>query len=198
MRRTSEGKEMREEKMGGNAEERGEGGGWGREAEKLGMRIKEVERWREEQRREKRRRNIVIKGMEVIGRDLKEEVRKVMKRIERGIELEEVRREEGRGGGGDGGGKGESIEQKARVMKGKGKLAGHKERLEDDLTWEERRIQWKIGRELQRAKWQGRRVRIGYRKAWVDGKLWIWDEEKDRLKDESGNQWEEGREERGR
>lgn len=83
-------------------------------------------------------------------------------------------------------------------MKGKGKLAGHKERLEDDLTWEERRIQWKIGRELQRAKWQGRRVRIGYRKAWVDGKLWIWDEEKDRLKDESGNQWEEGREERGR
>lgn len=82
-------------------EEREEGGGWGREAEKLGMRIKEVERWREEQRREKRRRNIVIKGMEVIGRDLKEEVRKVMERIERGIELEEVRRLGKRGGAGE-------------------------------------------------------------------------------------------------
>lgn len=52
--------------------------GWGREAEKLRMRIKEVERWREEQRREERRRNIVIRGMEVLGRNLKEEVMKVL------------------------------------------------------------------------------------------------------------------------
>lgn len=85
-----------------------------------------------------------------------------------------------------------TIEQKARMMKGKGKLAEQKERLEDDLTWEERRIQCRIGRELQRVRWQGRKVRIGYRKAWVDGKLWIWDEEKDNLKDESGNEWPEG------
>lgn len=142
MRRTSEGKEMREGKMGGNAEERGEGGGWGREAEKLGIRIKEVERWREEQRREERRRNIVIKGMEIIGRDLKEEVRKVLERIEGGIELgdgvgiEEVRRLGKRGGAGEEMvvAKVKTIEQKARVMKGKEKLAGHKERLEDDLT----------------------------------------------------------------
>lgn len=44
---------------------------------------------------------------------------------------------------------------------------------------------------MQRVRWQGRKVRIGYRKAWVDGKLWIWDEEKDNLKDESGNEWPE-------
>lgn len=42
--RTSEGKEIGDGKMGGKAEERGKGRGWGREAEKLGMRIKEVER----------------------------------------------------------------------------------------------------------------------------------------------------------
>lgn len=42
------------------------------------MRIKEVERWREEQRREERRRNIVIREMEVLGRNLKEEVMKVL------------------------------------------------------------------------------------------------------------------------
>lgn len=42
------------------------------------MRIKEVERWREEQRREERRRNIMIRGMEVLGRNLKEEVMKVL------------------------------------------------------------------------------------------------------------------------
>lgn len=57
-----------------------------------------MERWREEQRREERRRNIVIRGMEVIGRDLKEEVRKVLERIEGGLELEEGRRL-GRGDG---------------------------------------------------------------------------------------------------
>lgn len=50
-----------------------------------------------------------------------------------------------------------TIEQK--VMKRKGKLAEQKERLEDDLTWEERRIQCRIGRELQRVRWQ--RIRGG-------------------------------------
>lgn len=42
------------------------------------MRIKEVERWREEQRREERRRNIVIREMEVLRRNLKKEVMKVL------------------------------------------------------------------------------------------------------------------------
>lgn len=74
-RRMNEGKGIGEGKMGGNVE------GWergGREAEKLRVRIKEVERWREEQRREERRRNIVIREMEVLGRNLKEEVMKVL------------------------------------------------------------------------------------------------------------------------
>lgn len=57
------------------------------------------------------------------------------------------------------------MEQKIRVMKGKKKLVGRKKRLEDDLTWE-RRTQWKSA-----AKRKGRKVRIGYRKAWIDGKL---------------------------
>lgn len=35
-----------------------------------------------------------------------------------------------------------TIEQKARVMKGKGKLAEQKERLEDDLTWEDPVQNW--------------------------------------------------------
>lgn len=76
-RRMNEGKGIGEGKMGGNVEG-WERGGWGREAEKLRMRIKEMERWREEQRREERRRNIVIREMEVLGRNLKEEVMKVL------------------------------------------------------------------------------------------------------------------------
>lgn len=50
---------------------------------------------------------------------------------------------------------------------------------------------WKGIAKSKVAKDKGRKVRIGYRKAWVDEKLWIWDEEKDNLKDKSGNEWPE-------
>lgn len=78
--------------------------------------------------------------MEVIGRNLKEEVMKVLERIDEGIELEEVRRLGRRRRAGEEMvvAKMKTIEQKARVMKEKGKLAGQKKRLEDDLTWRER------------------------------------------------------------
>lgn len=128
--------------------------------------------------------------MEVIGRNLKEEVMKVLERIDERIELEEVRRLGRRRRAGEEMlvAKMKTIEQKARVMKEKGKLAGQKERLEDDLMGGEKDSMedWE-----GITKWQGRRIRIGYGKAWIDGKLWVWDE-KDRLKDESGNEWKDG------
>lgn len=73
--------------------------------------------------------------MEVIGRNLKEEVMKVLERIDERTELEEVRRLGRRRRAGEEMlvAKMKTIEQKARVMKEKRKLAGQKEKLEDDL-----------------------------------------------------------------
>lgn len=121
----------------------------------MGRRIKEMEMWREEQRREERKKNIVIKEMELDGKNVRESVEEVFGVMGKGIE--QIRR----------GGSRERIvivklrtmEQKLKITKGKGKLVDRREILEDDVTWKERRIQWKIRRIMQRERWQGRRTK---------------------------------------
>lgn len=40
------------------------------------MRLREVQKWRKEQSREERKRNIVIRRIDITGRDIKDEVMK--------------------------------------------------------------------------------------------------------------------------
>lgn len=125
----------------------------------MGRRIKEMEMWREEQRREERKKNIVIKEMELDGKNVRESVEEIFGVMGEGIE--QIRRVDRRGGSR------ERIvivklrmmEQKLKITKEKGKLVGRREILEDDVTWKERRIQWKIRRIMQRERWQGRRTK---------------------------------------
>jgi len=57
-----------------------------------------------------------------------------------------------------------SIEQKRQVMENKKKLKGR-----EDLTWEERKIRWKLREIARREEGEGRRVRIGYGGLQIDG-----------------------------
>ena len=71
----------------------------------------------------------------------------------------------------------ESMEVKREIMRQKGKLKGRKERIGDDLTWKERKMQWQlraIGEEEER---KGKRVRVKYGKIEIEGKTWFWDEQ---------------------
>lgn len=68
------------------------------------------------------------------------------------------------------------MEVKKRVMEAKKKLRGGRERIEDDLTVEERRAKWKIEREAELERGKGKNVQVGYMKMWVNGKLKRWDE----------------------
>ena len=70
----------------------------------------------------------------------------------------------------------EGREEKRKVMEAKKKLRGKRERVEDDLTEEERRAKWKIEREAEMEREKGRNVQVGYLKMWVDGKIRRWDE----------------------
>lgn len=52
----------------------------------MGRRIKEMEMWREEQRREERKKNIVIKEMELDGKNVRESMEEVFGVMGEGIE----------------------------------------------------------------------------------------------------------------
>lgn len=55
-------------------------------------------------------------------------------------------------------------------MEERWKLGKGKEWTEDDLTWEERRAMWRLRREAEIQRRSGKRVRIGYKKMWVERK----------------------------
>ncbi|XP_076686107.1 uncharacterized protein LOC143378236 [Andrena cerasifolii] len=190
--------EMRRKKKEGVGEARREEG-VGKDAgrEEWETRVQGMERKLEMKEREERRKNIIIKGVGREGtamRRAKEvlDVVGIQGRIEGVRELggrrqgrEEVMLEV----------KMESMEVKREIMRNKGKLKGRKERIGDDLTWKERKMQWQIrvvGEEEER---KGNRVRVKYGKIEIEGKTWFWDEQGEVLRDWRGK--ERGRAEWG-
>ncbi|EZA51888.1 hypothetical protein X777_09581 [Ooceraea biroi] len=57
-----------------------------------------------------------------------------------------------------------SKEGKKRVMEERKELRERRERIGDDLTWRERRIEWMVREEAEKERANGRRVREGYMK----------------------------------
>lgn len=96
--------------------------------------------------REKRRRNVVMKEIEVREGKKKEAVEEILKdigvkgkiegmrklreNVERGTETIWVRLE--------------NEEQRRKVMERKKTLRGRKERIMEDLTWKERKMRWRL------------------------------------------------------
>lgn len=108
--------------------------------EKGRRRLREVELKMDKREREGRRRNLVIRGINMGGKGVEEEVKELWRKMElkKEIEAKEVRKI----GREDSKGRGmiliklESLEVKKRVMEAKKKLRGGRERIEDDLTVE--------------------------------------------------------------
>lgn len=152
--------------------------------ENLEERVKEMEAKVERQEKEKRRRNIIIKNVQIQG-TIKETVNRIFEWIGAQARIEEAR-EVGRRGSGRKEGmievKMETIEGKYEVMRKKVNLRGRKERIEEDLTWKERRMQWLIRERAEEEKRKGKRVIIRYGKLIVNGETWVWDEEREVIK----------------
>ncbi|EFN76637.1 hypothetical protein EAI_08490 [Harpegnathos saltator] len=72
-------------------------------------------------------------------------------------------------------------------MEAKKKLRGRKERIENDLTVEERRTKWRIEREAEAERRKGKTVQMEYMKIWVDGRMQRWDEVEERWWEWKGN-----------
>lgn len=184
-----EREKKREVERGEGRTEGGEGGReWGEIRDEWEERMRRLEVEGERKSRGERKRNIIIRGVKTNkeGEEgLREAVEEVVKETGVEVKIEEVRRV----GKKDREGKEmvwvrfAKVEEKMGVMREKRKLRERKEWITDDLTEKERRIEWLIRVEADRKRREGKRVRVGYMKLWVEGKLWIWDEIKDRLKE---------------
>jgi len=172
-------KTMEERKKEGQMEKVVEG----RNEEKVVIeRVKEIEKRLERKERQERRRNVIIKGMEVKEGKRREAVEEVFERIGARVRIEEVKKL----GKGEGLAeivcvKLESEEQKREVMGRKSKLRGMKERVMEDWTWKERRMRWKLEEIARKEMAKGRKVWLGYGMIKIDESWWRWDEEEEVL-----------------
>lgn len=147
-------------------------------------RLKEIERKIEWRDREERKRNVIIKGVEIKEGKRREAVEKVLEIIRARVEVREVKRIAR-----DGDREGEmtlvrlgSEEQRKEVMERKAKLREKNERVIEDWIWKERRLE-EIAR-IEEGK--GRR---GYGMIRLEGQWWFWDEEEEVLRDGKGRVW---------
>ena len=157
---------------------------WEREKKDLLGRIRRIEEEKDRAEREKRRKNIVIKGVDwKEGNNegtVKEFIREKMK-IGAEIERTHMIRV---------GNKNtiivatmKSMEEKIRIMKEKRKLEKGIY-IDDDLTREEREIQQRIRRIDRVRREEGECVKIGYKKLKIENRWYRWNENEERLEEE--------------
>lgn len=73
------------------------------------------------------------------------------------------------------------AEDNREIMKIKYRLKGRNCFIENDLTWEERQIQYKIQKWVKEEREKGRDVKRGYARVWIEG-VWIkWNENEARI-----------------
>ncbi|EZA61670.1 hypothetical protein X777_10502 [Ooceraea biroi] len=152
----------------------------------------EIERRIEWKDKEERRKNIIIRGIEVKEGRRKEAVQNLINQIGAKVEILDFKRIGGVGEKGE-----ESIlvklkneEQKREIMKKKKELKGRKERVMEDWTWIERKMRWRLEEIAREEERKGRRVWIGYGRIRIEEQWWKWDESEEVLKDEKGRRRE--------
>lgn len=169
---TEENKELREEirrnqKM------------WDKEKRKLEGRIDILEGRLEAMDKEKRKCNVIIKGLtdEQVDEteinnfletnvNVKIQVKKIShisKQKEGNIVLVEMN----------------TWDEKQAIMKNKFRLKGTKVYVEHDLTLEERRIEAEIRRIAREERKKGKQVKIGYKKVIINGEIYEWSKQDD-------------------
>lgn len=161
---------------------------WKAEKENMQQKIEKLEQRLESQERKSRRNNIVIKGANLQGRNLKEGIQNLIE-AETGVKIrvEEVYKI----------GKQETqniivaklqdFEQKIDVLKQKYKLGNKKIYIDSDLTMDEQKVQAEIRKLARTEKQKGNVTKVGYRKMEVNGKSYVWNEQESKLEEKPKN-----------
>lgn len=177
-------REMQEERKKREEEWREEKKKWEEEKEELQRRIARLEMDQERRERERRKKNVVIKGISCEKTKIEEGVESFIQeklgvevRIER---AHAIRVDEGK----------QIIVATVEKWEMKRQIMMKKRDLEkgiyidDDLTKREREIQGKIRRITKEEREKGKEVKIGYMKASIEGKWLRWNEKEERLEEE--------------
>jgi len=140
----------------------------------MGRKIKEIERKLERKEREERKRNLIIRELEVKESKRKEAVVELMKVIGVETEMKEIWRVAAE--------KGkeremveikiENPEKRKEILEKKKNLRGRRERIMEDWTWRERRIRWRLEELARKEERKGRNIRIGYGKIKIEENWW--------------------------
>ena len=144
---------------------------------------KTTEKLREEGEKEKRRNSIVIKRIEEKEKEAKEVVEELWRIMDTEAKIEEIReisKGEGRGG------RMISVKlreraDKTQIMRKKKALKGRKEKIQDDWTWKEREMQWKLEKIAWEERKKGKTAQVRYGRIWKEGKWWKWNEDEEKL-----------------
>lgn len=106
---------------------------------------------------------------------MKEEVKRMIRSLVVEARVEDVRRVEA--GRTDKGNmllvKVGSKEEKKVIMSKKWRLRKEKVWIEGDLTWEESRARWRMIQVTRRKEEEGRRMKIGQGKVWIEVTCWV-------------------------
>nr|XP_034194830.1 uncharacterized protein PF11_0207-like [Osmia lignaria]XP_034195042.1 uncharacterized protein PF11_0207-like [Osmia lignaria]XP_034195332.1 uncharacterized protein PF11_0207-like [Osmia lignaria] len=161
------------------------------EEEAIKEKLRDLEGKWERKGKEEKWKNIIIKGLKAKREEMKEKTEEIMKVVGVQDAIEEVKV----AGLAEGGKemnmvqiKLKSMEFKTDVMAKKKALRGRDERIQEDLAWKERRIQWKLRRISKEEREKGKNVWVDYGRIRIEGKWWRWGEEREILKDWGGTE----------
>lgn len=159
------------------AEMRGKEEKWEKEKEQLSNRISELEIKARKEEREKRKNNIIIKGLQTEHQNTQREVEKLIEeKLQIPAKTLDAFKINKPGKGGIILVKMESWDKKQEMMKRAKKLKGTEIYLDHDLTIEDRKIQYEIRSIAKEENKKGNKTKIEYKKLVIEGVLYKWSE----------------------
>lgn len=147
--------------------------------------VKKLKRIIEDKERKERKNNIVIRGLKnekgevkELGKEFLEKefgMREKIKHIRtEGKEKREVLIVEM-----------EDWQAKENIMMAKSRLKGRNIFIDHDLTKEEREVQRKLRERVGKEREAGKKAKVGYRKIIVEGRVYMWNEEEEELREKT-------------
>lgn len=140
--------------------------------------IDEIVRWKEDIEKEEKKNNLIIFGWDSRGIVNKEQVSKFfMEELgtsatsENIDEVKSIGRSENKMILV----KMKTLKNKKEIFENRWKLKGKKMFIENDRTKKEIEDQKELARRAYIARREGRKVRVGFQKMWIDDELWLWD-----------------------
>ncbi|XP_070526500.1 golgin subfamily A member 6-like protein 24 [Cardiocondyla obscurior] len=153
----------------------------------LEERVRMMEMGQEREKNKWRKNKVIIRGLKLKEEGkvaLREKVEEIFEKIKEKTKIVDVNKigKVNKGGYSMVWVKLKSFKDKIEIMRGKGKLKEKTEWIGDDLTEYERKVEWCIKREAEKYKKKGKKVKIGYKKLWVEKDFLVWDDLKEKLR----------------